>query len=186
MNGRLRLREFRESDLDALAAMVGDPEQMTFYPRAKTRAEASARIRRNRSLYQEHGFAFWLIELLPRRSFAGYCGIRPLEFDGVSGVEMAWNVHKRFWRQGVATQAATSARDAAMGRFAISRLVALVHPEHVASRRVAESIGMRHERTTLLEGDYPAVVYAMEAPSDRPRPRRREREKSFDHDIADQ
>jgi RimJ/RimL family protein N-acetyltransferase len=84
---------------------------------------------------------------------------------------MAWNVHKRFWRQGVATQAATSARDAAMGRFAISRLVALVHPEHVASRRVAESIGMRQERTTLLEGDYPAVVYAMEAPSDRPRPR---------------
>jgi hypothetical protein len=39
-------------------------------------------IRRNRSLYQEHGFGFWLIELLPRRSFAGYCGIRPL--DGVS------------------------------------------------------------------------------------------------------
>jgi RimJ/RimL family protein N-acetyltransferase len=80
--GRLRLRQLRESDLDALAAMVGDAEQMTFSPRAKTRAEALTWIRRNRSLYQEHGFGFWLIELLPRRSFAGYCGIRPL--DGVS------------------------------------------------------------------------------------------------------
>lgn len=82
---------------------------------------------------------------------------------------MGWHVHKRFWRQGVATQAATSVVDAAVGRFAISRLVALVHPEHVASRRVAESIGMRQERTTLLEGDYPALVFAMEA-ADQPAP----------------
>jgi RimJ/RimL family protein N-acetyltransferase len=170
MNGRLRLREFRESDLDALAAMVGDPEQMTFYPQAKTGAEASAWIRRNRSRYQEHGFGFWLIELLPRSRFAGYFGIRPLELDGVSEIEMGWHVHKRFWRQGVATQAATSARDAAVRRFAISRLVALVHPEHVASRRVAERIGMREERTTLLEDDYPAVVHAMKAADGPARP----------------
>ena len=81
MNGRPQLRQFRESDLDALAAMVGDAQQMTFYPRAKTRLEALTWLRRNRSLYQEHGFGFWLIELLPRRSFAGYCGIRPLELD---------------------------------------------------------------------------------------------------------
>jgi hypothetical protein len=32
--------------------------------------------------------------------------------------------------------------------------------EHVASRRVAEHIGMRAERTALLDGDCPAVVYA--------------------------
>ena len=36
----LRLREFRDSDLDILASMVGDAEQMRFYPRPKTRAEA--------------------------------------------------------------------------------------------------------------------------------------------------
>ena len=29
MSERLRLREFRDSDLDVLAAMVGDEEQMT-------------------------------------------------------------------------------------------------------------------------------------------------------------
>lgn len=30
MSERVRLREFRESDLDVLAAMVGGAEQMTF------------------------------------------------------------------------------------------------------------------------------------------------------------
>jgi RimJ/RimL family protein N-acetyltransferase len=34
------------------------------------------------------------------------------------------------------------------------------HEDHIASRRVAENIGMREERRTLLEGDYPAIVHA--------------------------
>lgn len=40
----LKLREFGPSDLDELAAMVADEEQMRFYPRPKTRDEASAWI----------------------------------------------------------------------------------------------------------------------------------------------
>jgi len=87
-NGRLRLRQFRESDLDALAAMVGDAEQMTFYPRPRTRDEASAWIRRNRASYEERGFGFWLIEPPPRSRFAGYCGIRPLDLEGVPEIEI--------------------------------------------------------------------------------------------------
>ena len=66
--------------------------------------------------------------------------------------------------QGIATQAATIARDAAVSRLGVSRLVALVHRDHVASRRVAQKIGMHEERTTLLEADYPAVVYATDLP----------------------
>jgi RimJ/RimL family protein N-acetyltransferase len=162
MSERLRLREFRDSDLDVLAAMVGDDEQMTFYPRPKTRDEAAAWIRRNRALYATHGFGTWLIELPPLARFAGYCGIRPLQLEEVSEVEIGWHVHKHFWNQGIATEAATLACQAAVTSFGISRLIALVHPDHVASRRVAENVGMRRERTTVLEGDYPAIVYAAE------------------------
>jgi len=43
----LKLREFSRDDLDDLAAMVADEEQMRFYPRPKTRDEASAWISRN-------------------------------------------------------------------------------------------------------------------------------------------
>jgi RimJ/RimL family protein N-acetyltransferase len=157
---RLRLRRFRDDDLDVLAAMVGDDEQMTFYPRPKTRDEAAAWIRRNTSLYATHGYGTWLIEALPDRRFAGYCGIRPLELDHVSEIEIGWHVHKHFWKQGIATEAATLVCDAAATRFGLARLVALVHPDHTASRRVAENVGMRQERTTVLEDDYPAIVYA--------------------------
>lgn len=53
---RTALREFEETDLGALAAMVADEDQMGFYPRPKTRDEASAWIERNLTLYQAHGF----------------------------------------------------------------------------------------------------------------------------------
>jgi RimJ/RimL family protein N-acetyltransferase len=155
----MRLREFRDDDLDVLAAMVADAEQMTFYPRPKTRDEAAAWIRLNRELYAARGFGTWLIELGAQSHFAGYCGIRPLELERVTEIEIGWHVHKRFWNQGIATEAASLVRRAAAARWRLERLVALVHPDHLGSRRVAENIGMRPERTTVLEDDYPAIVY---------------------------
>lgn len=109
---RLRLREFTPRDLDELGAMVGDPEQMTFYPRPKTRDEAAAWIERNLSLYRERGYGFWAMELTAEAgSFAGYCGIRPLAFDdGTVEIEIGWHVKKTFWNQGIATEAAERAR----------------------------------------------------------------------------
>ncbi len=160
---RFRLREFDQGDLDDLAAMVADGEQMRFYPRPKTRDEASAWISRNLSLYEEYGFGFWFIESLPMSGFLGYCGIRPLALEDASEIEIGWHTRKTSWNEGIATEAATAARDLAFTRFGVSRLVAIIHPDHVASRRVAEKIGMWEERTTVLD-DYPAAIYATERP----------------------
>jgi RimJ/RimL family protein N-acetyltransferase len=156
---RLELREFRVDDLDELAAMVADEEQMTFYPRPKTRNEASAWIDRNLDLYRELGFGFWLVAFRATSSFLGYCGIRPLALDGASEIEIGWHTKKTSWGRGIATEAATAARDLAFGRFQVQRLVAIIHPDHVASRRVAEKIGMRYERTTAVD-DCLVVVYS--------------------------
>jgi RimJ/RimL family protein N-acetyltransferase len=159
---RLRLREFVHGDLDELAAMVADPDQMVFYLRPKTRDEAAAWIARNLALYAEHGFGIWRLEPIRGAGFVGYCGIRPLELEGASEIEIGWHTNKRFWNRGLATEAATAARDLAFGCFGVRRLVALIHPDHAASRRVAEHIGMRAERTTILDEDYPALIYGVE------------------------
>jgi RimJ/RimL family protein N-acetyltransferase len=161
---RFRLREFDQDDLDDLAAMVADEDQMTFYPRPKTRDEAAAWISRNLVLYKEYGFGFWFIESLATSGFLGYCGIRPRALEGASEVEIGWHTKKTFWNQGIATEAATAARDLAFRRFALSRLVAIIHPDHVGSRRVAENIGMHEEGTTTILDDYPAVIYVTERP----------------------
>jgi RimJ/RimL family protein N-acetyltransferase len=160
---RLRLREFTLDDLDDLAAMVGDEDQMRFYGRLKTRDEAAAWIARNLTLYEERGFGIWLIEAARAPGFAGYCGIRPLALGAGSETEIGWHVHKTCWNHGFATEAAVAVRDLAFGRLGLERLVALVPPAHCASRRVAAKIGMREEGTTLVEGE-PVLVFAAAPP----------------------
>jgi RimJ/RimL family protein N-acetyltransferase len=159
---RLKLREFHQDDLEELAAMLADEDQMRFYPRPKTRDEAAEWISRNLALYKEYGFGFWLLEALTTSAFLGYCGIRPLALEGASEIEIGWHTKKTFWNRGIATEAATAARDLAFRRFGLSRLVAIIHPDHIASRRVAEKIGMHDEKTTIIGDDYPAVIYATE------------------------
>jgi RimJ/RimL family protein N-acetyltransferase len=156
---RLRLREFSRDDLDELAAMVADEQQMSFYERPKTRAEASTWIDRNLELYERCGFGFWAIEPSEAAGLAGYCGIRPVELDDASETEIGWHVHKLKWNQGIASEAAAAVTWLASERFGIGRVVALIPPDHLASRRVAEKIGLREERGTLFEGEQ-LVVYA--------------------------
>lgn len=158
---RLRLREFRPDDLDPLAAMVADEEQMAFYPHPRGRDEARAWIERNLALYEQRGFGTWLIEEREPTAFLGYCGIRPIEIAGAQELEIGWHVAKSAWNRGIATEAALATRDLAWSELGLTRLVASIHPRHTASRRVAEKIGMRVETTTVLDDGYPAAIYVV-------------------------
>jgi RimJ/RimL family protein N-acetyltransferase len=156
---RLRLREITTDDLDAVAGMVGDEEQMRFYARPRTYAEAAAWIERTRATYRERGFGFWAVESRPDARFIGYCGIRPLTLDGVPETEIGWHIDKGVWNRGIATEAAVAARDVAAQRFEQARLVAIIRPENAASCRVAEKIGLRRESTAVVDDDL-YLVYA--------------------------
>ena len=158
---RLRSREFAAEDLDVLATMVADQQQMRFYPRRRTRDEALAWIGRNLRLYEEYGFGFWLIESRPTSMFLGYCGIRPLAIEGTAETEIGWHTTKMAWNLGIATEAAVAVRDLAFTRFSQPRLMALIQPDNLASRRVADKIGMYEQGTIVVEGDR-YVTYAIE------------------------
>jgi RimJ/RimL family protein N-acetyltransferase len=150
--GRLRLREFTLDDLDALALMVADEEQMRFYPATRTRDEARAWIGRNLAVYEELGFGTWFIESRATAEFLGYCGIRPLVLEGVSHTEIGWHTRKTSWGRGIATEAALAVHEAAFAEFALPRLLAMIPPDHLASRRVAEKIGMREDDEIVFDG----------------------------------
>ena len=158
---RLTLREFTVDDIEVVTEMMADPDQMTLYPRPRTRDETQAWIARNLDLYGQHGFGFWLMEALDGHHFLGYCGIRPVDIDGVEEIEMGWHTKKQSWNRGFATEAAVGCRDLAFTRFEVARLVALIDPSNDPSRRVAEKIGMEFEREAALDG-WPCLVYSVE------------------------
>jgi RimJ/RimL family protein N-acetyltransferase len=90
--------------------------------------------------------------------FAGYCGIRPLLLDGRREVELAWHVSRAHWNRGLATEAALASMRLGCDEFGLSRLVAIIHPDKGASRRVARKLGMAEERSLIHDGE-PTVVY---------------------------
>lgn len=140
---RLRFREMTPEDLDLMAGLLGDPEVMTYYPAPKTRDEAAKWIAWNEANYARHGYGLWIVETHDGE-FLGDCGLTWQKTNGESA-ELEVGYHVRTDRQGAgyATEAAAACRDFARDTLKSPRLVAIIHPENTASRRVAEKLGMQ-------------------------------------------
>lgn len=145
---RLRFREMVAADLDDMAALLGDENVMRYYPAPRTRDEALAWIEGNIRRYEEHGFGLWIIETRDG-TFIGDLGLTWQQVNGQPRLEVGYHVRSDAQGQGFATEAALAAREYARSVLGANELVAIIHPENVASRRVAEHLGM-----TQIDLDY--------------------------------
>jgi ribosomal-protein-alanine N-acetyltransferase len=144
---RLLLRELTPQDADALALVLSDPETMRYYPAPYDRAGVERWIERNRQRYQEDGVGLWAMELTKTHDsdsqrMIGDCGIVVQQVEGERLYEIGYHLRRDFWGQGLATEAAIACRDWAFAHLKTDRLISLVRPENLPSRRVAASVGM--------------------------------------------
>lgn len=146
-------------DLDEMAALLGSPTVMAYYPRPKTRAEAAGWIEWNQENYARDGFGLWIVRNA-EGSFVGDCGLTWQTVGESTNLEVGYHVMPEYQGQGIATAAAAACRDLARAR-GIARLTANVHPDNLPSRRVAEKIGMSLELETTWHDRRPVNVYAM-------------------------
>jgi RimJ/RimL family protein N-acetyltransferase len=144
---RLHFREMTDDDLDNMAAMLGDPEGMTFYTSPKSRSETQGWIDWNKINYAEYGFGLWIVETL-EGTFVGDCGLTWQQVDGAPALEVGYHVRRDLQGRGYATEAAGACREYAT-RLGQPKLVAIIHPENVASQRVAERIGLAFQSSSL-------------------------------------
>ena len=160
---RLRLRRVEERDVDALAAMFGDPRYMRFMGDGKLvdRAAAWRAIAGALGHWALRGYGFFAVEEKAVGRFIGWSGV--LNPEGWPGIEIAWGIAPDRWRQGFATEAATAVLRYAAGTLHLTRLVSLIHPENVASIRVAEKIGERFVSIIEFQGKE-ARLYAIDLP----------------------
>ena len=89
---RLVLRELVDGDLDDLAALLGDPEVVRFYPHPLSREEALAWLRRNQRRYDEDKFGSWTVLDRETGAYVGDCGLTVQRVDGVDEVEVGYHV----------------------------------------------------------------------------------------------
>lgn len=157
---RLAFRQMTADDLDDMAALLGSPDVMRYYPRPKSRAEALAWIDWNQRLYRQVGCGLWLITLRSTGEFVGDCGLTPQEVDGTVDTEVGYHVRADLQGRGLATEAAAACRDHARDVLGAERLIAIIHPGNLPSQRVAEKIGLFHERDTTSKAGDPVRIYA--------------------------
>jgi RimJ/RimL family protein N-acetyltransferase len=162
---RLRLRHLEPADLDDLYALYRDPEMRRYFP------DGTLTLEETREELE------WFLNGHPRRPelglwatvdkasgrFLGRCGLLMWQIDGREEVEVAYLIDKRYWGQGLATEAAAAIRDHAFETLGLSRLVCLIDQDNAASIRVAEKIGMAFEKEGRDELG-PFWLYAIERP----------------------
>ncbi|MGF1933765.1 MAG: GNAT family N-acetyltransferase [Nostoc sp. ChiQUE02] len=158
---RLLLREMQISDLDALLVVLGDPESMRYYPKPFDREMVQKWIDRHRSNYAQHGVGFWAMVLKATGEIIGDCGLLWQEVEGRQELEIGYHVRRDQQMQGYATEAAYACQDYAFNVLDCDRVISLIRPENIPSRRVAEKNGLKVVQETLWR-DIPHYIYAVQ------------------------
>jgi RimJ/RimL family protein N-acetyltransferase len=156
---RLILREFQLEDVDALALILSDPETMRFYPKPFDHRGVEEWIARNHRRYVKDGHGLWAMIVKARGELIGDCGLVMQDVDEAKEIEIGYHVRRDHWGQGLATEAARACRDFGFEQLPVERLISLIRPENIASRRVAEKNGMTVWKEITRVG-LPHLVYS--------------------------
>ena len=85
------------------------------------------------------------------------------QIEGVEEVEIAYLLDREWWGKGLATEAAEAIIKHGYVKYRFKRIVAVIHPQNVASIRVAEKIRMNYERDVLYGAIGKVALYVHEA-----------------------
>jgi RimJ/RimL family protein N-acetyltransferase len=147
---RLRLRQWREEDVDPFHAFYLDPQTTAIYGSDIKRHDVWRRVATIIGRWQLRGFGLWALEDKASGKFAGYSGLWfPSEFGNV---EVGWGLAPAYRGKGLATEGARCARGYGYGALNVDSLVSYVLPTNAPSRRVAERLGAVPDGTFLLQG----------------------------------
>ena len=157
---RLTLRMFRDSDTDAYAEMVADPEVMRFLGgKPVSRMEAWRNMAMIAGHWHLRGYGMWAVEERASGEMVGRVGCwRP---EGWPGLEVGWTLRRACWGRGFATEAARASLDYAFETLNQTRVVSLIAPENIASIRVAERLGEKPGEDWEIQGKK-VVIYGIE------------------------
>lgn len=144
---RLLLRRWLPEDLEPFAAMNSDPRVMRHFPDLLSRQESDALAARIEESFDENGFGLWAVEISGMTAFAGFIGLNIPRFQAhfTPAVEVGWRIAAEHWNRGYATEGARAVLRFGFDTLQLDEIVSFTVPANLASRRVMEKIGMKHD-----------------------------------------
>ena len=150
---RLLLRRFEEQDIEPLLAMDLDPRVRRYLGNdlwdpdvLRERAERAVRTPRDWG-----PLGFFAVTAKPDPAFLGWVCLKDL--DETPEMEIGYRYAHGAWGRGYATEAAQAVLAHGFGPGGLERIVAVTHPENLASQRVIDKCGFVYERIARYYGE---------------------------------
>jgi RimJ/RimL family protein N-acetyltransferase len=143
---RLVLVPLADEHLDLEVALDADPEVLRYlYGRARSREEVvGSHAKRLAAAGVVDGLGFW-VAFGAGEEFVGLMMLPPADGPGVA--ELGYRLVRRFWRQGLASEASVALLRHAFDTVGMERVIARTMAVNAGSRGVMQRVGMRYVRT---------------------------------------
>ncbi|HEX8194064.1 MAG TPA: GNAT family N-acetyltransferase [Allosphingosinicella sp.] len=160
---RLVLRTSIPQDLDAHAAMLGDPAVMHHLTGAGLpREDAWRRMLQGPGLWAMLGYGYWSVERRADNRYIGQLGFADFKRDMVPSLdglpEMGWLFAADAQGQGFAREGVEAALRWADEALKPAEIVAIIAPHNAPSIRLAERTGFVRAEETAYKGE-PTLVF---------------------------
>lgn len=158
---RLLIRPFTIKDLEPAYKMNLDEEvsKYTGDGGVATKKEIERRI--NEDVfgdYEKHGYGRLAVELKGENKFIGFAGLKYLE--DLKEVDLGYRFMKKFWGQGIATEAGKACIHFGFSTLNLDRIIAMVLPNNAGSIRVLDKLHFKYEKD-IIEDDLLAHIYSL-------------------------
>jgi RimJ/RimL family protein N-acetyltransferase len=163
---RLSFRTWTAEDLDALEPMYADADVMRYIGNGlpRSRQDVEEWLDWAMSYIAENGFGPWATLDKATGRLIGRCGfIRRLDHTP-DELELLYAFERAAWGRGLASEAVTACIELGFGPLGLERIVALVHPDNLASQRVALKNGLEHVGPVVLEDGREMIRFVLDRP----------------------
>jgi ribosomal-protein-alanine N-acetyltransferase len=149
---RLTLRPLQLKDAHTLQGIYQSEGVLRYFPNPSP--PPLERVERfilsQLSHWEQHGYGNWGIQLVDGGEIIGWAGLQFL--PELNETEVGFLLDRPYWGKGYATEAALASLRFGYENAGLSQIIALVHPENVASIHVIEKCGMDYIDTLVLWG----------------------------------
>jgi ribosomal-protein-alanine N-acetyltransferase len=154
---RLYLRQWQASDFAIFAEINADPEVMAYFPKLLPESVSNIIAKKCQQLIEDKGWGLWAVGLKNSSdkhegdTFIGFVGLNETHADMsfAPAVEIAWRLHKQYWGQGYATEAARAALHFAFTELALDEVVSFTAVINERSQLIMERIGMTNTQANF-------------------------------------
>lgn len=146
-SNRLTIKPFYEADAEAFFELTKD-DGFNLFPitiyRQKSVETALEWIKNNNGKY-----AVWEKET---HSLIGMGGITPWEYEKESLMDVTYRFRESAWGKGYGMELAQTLVDYGSKILGLKNLTATITPDNMASKKIAEKLGMRYDKQIILKG----------------------------------